>query len=519
LLDHPRVLLAGASGGFRIAEARALGAAIVVASEPEPVLRRALRRGLDGSATLPPDPRVQVRAAGPLALARAGVGRYDLVDISGDFLDAAPANGTAFTREAIAADLRAVAPDGLVSVPVSIRELPAYASRMLATVRAALLATGVADPGRHVLVYRSAWNVRILASPAPLSAARIAAARAWCDARSFDVSYYPGIDVVAARAGIYNDLPAVSFAAGEVTSAGGTAHDAIADEAGAVLAGQPTESGNAFDLSPVTLDRPAFYAVLRLSGLPTILRRLELLPQQEVGPLVNLAVLAQATVIAAVVLVVPLLAGRRMRPGGGTAAAIVYFAALGLGFLFIEIVAIERASVYLDDRTSGFALVLTGMLVFSGAGALLADRLAVSAHRAMAAASAVVVVWSAAMLAWLQPAALASLSWPFGLRALLVLLTVAPVSLAMGLPFPLGLGRVAASRSLLPWAWGLNGAFSVVSTPLANLLAQIYGYDRVLVAAALLYVVATLSFPKARSPSWTSQPATRPAAAFWPPPA
>lgn len=504
LLAHPRVLLAGASGGFAAMAARSLGAATVDAAEPEPVLYHALRHGLDGSPPLPPDPRVRPRPAGPLALARAaaGAGRYDLVDISGDFLDAAPANGTAFTREAIVADLRAVAPGGLVSIPVSIREFPAYATRMLATVRAALLADGAAAPARHVLVYRSAWNVRILVSPAPLRPALIAVARAWCDARSFDVSYYPGIDVAAARADIYNDLPAVSFEQGAVTSGEG-AHDAIADEAGAALTGQPIASGRSFNLSPITLDRPAFYAVLRLSGLPTILRRLELLPQQEVAPLVNVAVLAQAAVIAAAVLLIPLAAGRRVRlPGGGTLPAIGYFAALGLGFLFIEIVAIERASVYLDDRTTGFALVLTGMLVCSGLGALLADRLAVPAHWAMAVATCVIVVWCAAMLLGLQPAILASLSWPWGWRAVLVLVLVAPVSVALGLPFPLGLARVAAAPGFLPWAWGLNGAFSVMATPLANLLAQIYGYDRVLAAALVLYAAALVLFPRGRSLAW-----------------
>ena len=520
LLARPRVLLAGGSGGFAAVSARALGAATVDVSEPEPVLYQALRHGLDGAGSLPPDPRIRTRAAGPLSLARAagGAGRYDLVDIAGDFLDAAPANATAFTRQAIAADLAAVRPDGLVSIPVSIREFPAYAGRVLATVRAALMAAGIADPGGHVVVYRSAWTVRILASPAAFSTTRIAAIRAWCDARSFDVSYYPGIDVVQARASIYNDLPAVSFDAGQVTSGGDTAHDAIADEAGPVLAGQPTESGRSFDLSPITLDRPAFYAVLRLSGMATILRRLELLPQQEVAPLVNLAVLAQAVAIAAVVLGAPLLAGRRMRlAGGGTPGAIVYFAALGLGFLFIEIVAIERASVYLDDRTSGFALVLVGMLIFSGVGAFLADRLTVAPGRAMALAGAAVVLWCGLALLLLQPAVLATLSWPWPVRAMIVLLAVAPVSVALGLPFPLGLGQVAGVGSFLPWAWGLNGAFSVVATPLANLLAQIYGFDRVLAAAALLYVVAILSFPRTRNTSWTTSLATRRAAAFWPP--
>ncbi len=110
------------------------------------------------------------------------------------------------------------------------------------------------DVRRHVIVYRSAWTARILVARAEFCAARIEAVRKFCDERSFDVSYYPGIDLVAARANIYNDLPAVSFATGEVTSTG--PDDAIADEAGPVLRGQPTEQQQAFNLAPITL-RPA----------------------------------------------------------------------------------------------------------------------------------------------------------------------------------------------------------------------------------------------------------------------
>ena len=499
LLAHPRVLLAGASGGFRIAEAQKLGAARVDVSEPEPVLRRAIQAGLAASPPMPADPAVRLHASGPLALAR-GLGPFDLVDLSADFLDAAEANATAFTAEALASDLRALAPGGLLSVPVSIREFPAYALRVLATVRAALLRAGVADPARHVIVYRSAWNVRILASMAPFDPARIAAARAFCDQRSFDLSYYPGIDVAAARAGIYNDLPAVSFGEGAVTSGGDSAHDAIADEAGGVLAGEAVASGRDFDLSPMTFDRPAFYALLRLDHLGTILRRLELLPQAEIGPLVNLAVLAQAAVIALLVLAVPLAAGRRLRATRlGLGRTVVYFAALGVGFLFIEIFAIERASFYLDDRTSGFALVLTAMLICSGAGAMLSQRFADRPERGLLLAAGVVAAWSVAALAALQPAMLATLAWPWPVRAGLVLLAVAPVSLALGLPFPLGLGRASdAGGGFLPWAWGLNGAFSVVATPLANLVALQFGYRAVLLGALVLYVLAIPCFPRLR---------------------
>jgi hypothetical protein len=499
LRPHARVLLAGASGGFRVAEIAALGAAAVDVLEPEPVLRQALLHGLASSPALSVGIPVRVLAQSPIAAAREG-GEYDVIDISADFLDADEANTSAFAAEAIATYLKALAPGGIVSIPVSIREFPAYAIRMLATVRATLLARGIAEPAAHVLVYRSAWNVRILIANTPFDAAAIAAAKSFCDDRSFDISYFSGIDVVAARANIYNDLPAVSFEAGEVTSGDGP-RDAIADEAQATLLGKTTDSALAFNLSPITYDRPSFYAVLRLSRLGTILQRLEILPQAEIGALVNLAVLAQAVVVALLVLAVPLLGGRRMRTGGpGLLRAIVYFSGLGLGFLFIEIFLIERASFYLNDRSFGFALVLTGMLIFSGLGAMLAPRFDAAPRHGVLLATGVIVLWGGLLLAGLQGFMLATIGLPFAARAGIVIALVAPASLALGLPFPLGLGRMG-SGSFLPWAWGLNGAFSVVATPLATLMALQLGYDKVLFAALVLYVICLIAFPISRIPT------------------
>jgi len=495
LVPGARVLLAGASGGFRVAEALRLGARQVVALEPEPVLYGALRDGLGPSPPLAMDRRVSLLNEGPLAAARPDA-HYGIVDLSADFLDAAPANATAFTVEAIVADLRALAPNGIVSLPVSIRDFPVYALRLLATARSALLAAGVNDPATHIVIYRSAWNARLLLSNGRWDAGRIAAIRRFCDQRSFDVSYYPGIDVAASRSGIYNDLPAISFASGEVSA--GSPDDSIADEAAAVLAGQQSPSGVAFNLAPMTLDRPFFYAVLRLSQLGLLLQRLEVLPQAEIGALVNLAVLAQAVVIALLVLSVPLIAPGRMRPErGGLLRTMLYFPALGLGFLFVEIFLIEQASLWLNDRASGFALVLTGMLVCSGIGSAMSGRFAGNARQGIALATLVMAGWSAVVLTGLQPVILATLGEPWVVRAALVLAVAAPVSFALGLPFPLGLSRLG-SGGALPWAWGLNGAFSVVATPLANLIAREAGYRLLLLCAAGLYIVALAAFPVVR---------------------
>ena len=500
-LLHPgaHVLIAGASGGFRLRQALTLGAAGVDAIEPDPVLHNALQHGIGPSPALAQDARIRLLSESPLAFTT----RYDLIDVSGDFLEAAEANGAAFTSQAIAGYVGALAPGGLVSLPVSIREFPVYAVRVLATVRDALRRAGVSDPAAHVIVYRSAWNVRILISPAPWTADGIAAIRHFADKRSFDVSYYPGQDP-AAHGEIYNDLPPVDFTTGEVSTSQ-TAQDAVADEAGAVLRGEPTPSQDAFNLSPITLDRPAYYSILRLNQLPLILKRLEILPQPEVGQLVNLAVLAQALVLAAFVLAVPLCVPRLFVARRATLVRpMLYFASLGLGFLFIEIFLIEKASLYLNDRTSAFALVLTGMLIFSGLGALVADRMA---RIGVALSAGVIITWCVLALVGLEPALLATLNLPWAVRAGLVLLVMAPVSVALGLPFPLGLARVAQGSGMLPWAWAVNGAFSVVATPLANLVAVQFGFDRVLITAILLYAVPFLAYPSVRKiTSWQPSP-------------
>ena len=103
---------------------------------------------------------------------------------------------------------------------------------------------------------------------------------------------------------------------------------------------------------------------------------------------------------------------------------------------------------------------------------------------------------------------LACLGLPWAARAAVVVLVVAPVSVALGLPFPLGLARAAeAGGGALPWAWAVNGAFSVVATPLANLLAIRLGFGAALLAAAGLYVVVLLVPPRiARSPQWQRTP-------------
>ena len=492
-----RVLLLGSAGGFRIHEALGIGAGHVTVLEPDRTLRDALLEGLGPAPAFPARPGVTIRDLSPTAVDAVGAdGPFDVIDIGRDFLTQSDTNRAALSVEVLAGYIRHLAPEGVLSIPVSIREFTVYAVKMMRTARYALAAAGVAQPERHLVIYRSAWNVRILMSRAPWTADAIEAVRQFCDQRSFDPVYYPGIDPAGVR--IFNELPVVSF--DTIEAPAGDARDAMMEEAAASLAGGASPYHAFFRLVPPTLDRPFLNAVLPLRQIETILDRIELVPREELVTLIAIAVLAQAVVIALIVLLLPLVrpSGRRL-PAGQFLRAMAYFAGLGLGFLFLEIYLIEKAAQYLHDRVLAFGLVLATMLVCSGAGSYLAERFRVRPMVGLGYAVAVIVGWTELLFVGLDPLLTATAAAPTVLQILIVIALAMPLSVALGMPMALGLSQFQGARlAFLPWAWAVNGACSIVSTPLANLLAATVGFKILPLAGILLYIMVLLTMPITR---------------------
>lgn len=501
----PSVLLVGSHGGFRLDEAAQLGAGRIVALEPEPVLHDLVRRYRGDLAAdtrlLPTAPSAYLHAA---RAGQPGGATFDLIDIALDYQGSSDIAKYSFTVQGLAAYHAALSPRGLLSVPVPIREFTVYAVKLVLTAREALREAGVADPARHIVVYRSAWNARVLLSKQPFDAATLDAVRRFCDERSFDTPWLPGPRHAGAT--IWNDLPPVSFEnVASTAAAGDKRQDALADEIRAyVFPGQRPRPATV-DLSPATTDRPYFYSVLHLGALAPILERIDLVPREEIGALVSLAVLAQSVLIALAVLSLPLFRRRTMGVHRGIVGkSIAYFAGLGLGFLFIEIYLIEKATFFLNDRTLGFSLTLAAMLIFSGIGSWASGRYTGSAEdtrRGLRGACIVVLAWCALAWAFADVALPAGIALPLSVRIALVLLAVAPVGIALGFPFACGMSALRTHPHFVPWAWSLNGAFSVVASPLAQLLAMGFG-NRVLVASALaLYALVWMRLPLAAQPT------------------
>lgn len=496
LRGRDAALLIGTRGGFRLREVLDLGVRHVEAIEPGQTLFD-LIAGHGHNPALQ-DARVRFTQRSPALLTKEEQGRYDVIDIASDFLGQSDPNKYAFTVEAVQGYLRAAKSTGVVSIPVSIREFTVYAVKAVETARRALAANGVATPTQHIVVYRSSWGARVLVSNAPFSGEDIRAIRAFADRRSFDVSYFPGIE--PGKVPVWNDLPNVSFR-DQTMMRSEQATDALRDDTLALFA-TPREflAKQFFDLEPSTHDRPFFHSILRLGELRAILDRIALVPREEIGYLINLAVLAQAIVLAVVVLALPLIRWRHAHPRTeALVKSVMYFAGLGLGFLFLEILLIEKAAFFLNDRTYAFSIVLTGMLIFSGIGSLLAGRYLDDPRRGIRHSVYGIAAWCLLAFPLLDPLLHALIEWPLPAKVLVLVAVSAPLAVALGIPFPLGLSLFRGKNShFLPWAWSLNGAFSVIATPVANLLAVTAGYRILLVFSLMLYLIVYLTFPVAR---------------------
>ena len=89
---------------------------------------------------------------------------------------------------------------------------------------------------------------------------------------------------------------------------------------------------------------------------------------------------------------------------------------------------------------------------------------------------------------------------PVSLRVLAALALIGPLAVFMGMPFPLGLSRVAGvDVDFVPWAWGLNGCASVVSAAAATLFSMNFGISATIIAGISLYGIALLLLRGART--------------------
>ena len=146
----------------------------------------------------------------------------------------------------------------------------------------------------------------------------------------------------------------------------------------------------------------------------------------------------------------------------GIRTVIPYFAALGVGFILIELALLQKLILFMGNPTMTFALLLFTILISSGGGSLLSSRIAKNNMRNL-----IFVIGGIAGLGVLYVFSLPSIIYsalaePIEIRAAISIGVLAPIGFLMGMPLPTGMRLLKVHRpDFIPWMWAINGAFSV----------------------------------------------------------
>ena len=183
--------------------------------------------------------------------------------------------------------------------------------------------------------------------------------------------------------------------------------------------------------------------------------------------------------------------------------ATLYFAAIAVGFMAVEIALLQKFGVFLGHPNYALSVVLAALLLSTGAGAMASGALVRALGRLRYASYALAFVLLTAHLI-VFPRLLGWVGLPFGVRALVVFALVAPVGLLLGIFMPWGLDRLKeTSPALAPWAWGINGIFSVLAPVVSVAFAMSWGSGALMLTAIPAYLAAAFALDR--------DPAVRPA--------
>jgi hypothetical protein len=172
----------------------------------------------------------------------------------------------------------------------------------------------------------------------------------------------------------------------------------------------------------------------------------------------------------------------------------LYFACLGYGFLMIEIPLLQRFVLLLGYPVYALAVVLFALLLFSGLGSLFSARYTDHPKPALITALLSIIVIAITYVTTLPMAIGALLGTPIVVRIAVTVALLAPIGLVLGMAYPLGIAVLRRyDEALVPWAWGLNGAMSVVASVLAVYIGSNIGFRAALLTGVAAYGIGLLS--------------------------
>ena len=173
------------------------------------------------------------------------------------------------------------------------------------------------------------------------------------------------------------------------------------------------------------------------------------------------------------------------------ATMIPYFAALGVGFILIELALLQKLILLMGNPTMTFALLLFTLLLSSGSGSLLSSRIAKNNMKNLVFVIGGIAGIGLLYVFFLPSIIYSTIAEPLEVKAAVSIAILAPIGFLMGMPLPTGMRLLKVHRpDYIPWMWAINGAFSVLGAVLAIALGIMYGSSLAMVLGILVYLIA-----------------------------
>ena len=480
----------GPGGGVDVLRAVANGSPSVTGIEINPIIATTIMREryADYSQHLYQRPDVHIHVTDGRSFLRATPQKFDVVQMTLVDTWASTAAGAfalsennLYTVEAFREYFNHLKPDGMIAITRWEFRHPREALRVVAVAMEALHRLGVVNPARnfiaasHGSLDEDGIPVVVLAKRTPFTPAEEAAVSAHLDR-------YPQLEPLY----LPSDPGQNAFS------------DLIASNDPYAFA-----RAYAYNVAPVTDNAPFFFFTLKpgqVLGEKGLRGGIDW--KVNLGVLVLLLVLVISLIAVLLFLVLPLAWKSRRRKGRHSIVPLLYFVAVGLGYILVEIAFIQRFVLFLGHPTYALTVVIFLLMVSSGAGSLF-SRLWLP-RTDLSWIPLVLVIVTLLAEVFLLPGRLAAwVGMGFGYRLLVSGVLLIPLGFLMGMPFPTGLRALAAlpapefpgqgaSDNAIEWAWAMNAAASVLGSVLAMVVAIQFGLTVTLASGAAAYVLALI---------------------------
>jgi predicted membrane-bound spermidine synthase len=479
-------LVIGPGGGRDLVSALVFGARHIDGVEINPIIANDVMRGQfrEYSGGIYTHPRVRIIIDDGRSFVRRTPDHYDVIQASLVDTWAATAAGaytltenTLYTVEAFNDYLDHLTDDGVLTITRWVMD----GLRLVSLAQAACESRGWNAADRLAIVQQDRVATFLL-KKSPFTGREVAQLRDTANRLGFRVLYAPGVDGSAPIVAPEETV--------DDTNTGNYARLITTTNRPAFLARSYE------DLSPTTDDRPFYFHTTKIENQFHTAFGRSMLFGNGLSALMTLMMISVALVVAFVL--APLAIASRSLPRGWF-AWLAYFGALGAGFMLIEVSILQRFVLLLGHPVYSLTVTLFSLLLGTGMGAAWSRRLDEAAlARSASIALALIAAVGILVVSVLTPLIAWAIPFARPIRIAIAVGTLVPIGMLLGVPMPTGLRLLQArAPQMVAWAWGINGALSVLGATVAIFIAMNWGFRITLFTASATYLLGLAALASA----------------------